>query len=178
MSYNHLSNVKTVWYNDIPFKSMIETKWYSLYSKLGIDIFYEPTSFTLLDEEDNVMYKQYTPDLYIPEWDMYHEIKLSTYPTIDEFKKCYYLSLTLKKKVLITWLDISSKSLSGLMYDESGDVSILSLGCCPLCKTCGWVKDGTSKNLNCSHDIDEYGSRSIFLQEKIRSTLQTKFIRS
>jgi hypothetical protein len=65
-TYNHLANVKKVWFNCSEYKSMIKAKWAALYSVSGVVAYYEPKSFRLVDAIDREKFKIYTPDFYLP----------------------------------------------------------------------------------------------------------------
>jgi hypothetical protein len=170
MSYNYQSNVKTCWYNDIPFKSQIEAKWYKLYNDLELSIFYENKSFTLKN------YPQYTPDIYIEDFDIYHEIKLCKYPTLDEFKKCHELSSIIQKDVLLTWSDLSLTNLRSILYRSDGSIiGNIQLTSCIICNQINLI--GKNVKIGCSHDNDSC-LMSYKLESLIKNTLKYKFIKS
>jgi hypothetical protein len=56
-------------YNGILFRSRLEARWAVLFNALGIDYVYEPECFILKNG------LKYTPDFYLPNYDLYIEIK-------------------------------------------------------------------------------------------------------
>lgn len=152
---------------------MIEAKWSALYHHSDIVAYYEPQSFKLVDDAGNQVYKQYTPDFYLVDQDMYHEVKLCIHPTRDEFKKCYYLAKTIKRPIIITWSDMSTNPKSVMFYPDgtmSGKVKFVK---CPMCKECGWFESGLE--LKCNHNID---TPSNLLSGFIKKVITSDFIKS
>lgn len=173
MSFNFLSNVKSVWFNSIEFKSMIEARWYCLYSQNNIVAYYEPTSFRLIGDDGVEIYKQYTPDYYLPEQDIYHEVKLSTHPTLTEFRKCYYLAKTVKKNTLITWTEVSTQPRAVMFFPDGSISGKIKFVKCPLCEECGWYE--SCMELKCEHNID---APSSLLDSMIKKVITSEFIKS
>lgn len=64
-------------YNDILYRSRLEARWAILFDALNIEYIYEPECFVLSNGQ------KYTPDFYIPKYDMYIEIK----PNLDWIEK-------------------------------------------------------------------------------------------
>lgn len=56
-------------YNDILFRSRLEARWAILFDSLNLEWVYEPECYILSNQ------KKYTPDFYIPKYDLNVEIK-------------------------------------------------------------------------------------------------------
>jgi len=152
---------------------MIEAKWAALYQQNDIVAYYEPRSFRLMNENGKEKYKQYTPDFHLVDQDIYHEVKLCTHPTSDEFKKCYYLSINIHRPVLITWSDLSTTPRAVMFYPDgtlSGKIKFVK---CPLCKECGWFESGLE--LKCDHNINASNS---LLDSMVKNVVTSEFIKS
>lgn len=181
MSYNPLAHVKTVWFDSVPHKSGIEAKWSAFYNYSGLNAVYEPTTFDLRNELLN--YSQYTPDFYIDEWKMYHEVKLCSRPTKDAFQRCSTLSIQMKVPVLITWGDINyaadKNSNSSIIYFPSGEVSSRHrLAMCPTCNAPQWTVGGRTENMDCGHSTHSDGTKNKNLRDIICRVNSTKFVKS
>lgn len=68
-------------YNGILFRSRLEARWAILFDALKLDWVYEPECF----EMDNG--SKYTPDFFIPKYELYIEIK----PNLEWMKNPYHL---------------------------------------------------------------------------------------
>lgn len=181
MSYNPLTNIKTVWFDSVPHKSAIEAKWSAFYSYAGLHAVYEPTTFDL--HCNTLSYSQYTPDFYINEWNMYHEVKLCTRPPTDAFQRCSVLSIQMKVPVLITWGDITQSSFendnNSIIYFPTGEVSSRHrLAVCPTCNTPQWTDGGRTEKINCGHGIRSGVTKSEHLLHLIHRVNSTKFVKS
>lgn len=60
-------------YKDILFRSRLEARWAILFDALELKWVYEPDCFILSNNQ------KYTPDFYIPKYDLYIEVKPNTY---------------------------------------------------------------------------------------------------
>ena len=58
-------------YNGILFRSRLEARWAILFDALKIEWIYEPDCFILSNSQ------KYTPDFYLPKFDLYIEVKPS-----------------------------------------------------------------------------------------------------
>lgn len=81
-------------YNGYHFRSRLEARWAVMFDFLGIKYQYEPEGYHLENGE------YYLPDFYIPELDIFIEIK-ATAPTLAECNKCHYLSKGLNRPVVL-----------------------------------------------------------------------------
>ena len=69
---NEIKPIET-WYKGIKFRSRLEARWAVFFDACGIKYEYEPGGFERKWGEDEV-YK-YLPDFYLPEYDIYVEVK-------------------------------------------------------------------------------------------------------
>ena len=74
-------------YNGYLFRSRLEARWAVFFDALEIYYEYEPEGFKLSWEENGeIISRGYLPDLYLPEWDCWVEIKPGNSPKIDKDK--------------------------------------------------------------------------------------------
>lgn len=85
--------IETV-YKGYKFRSRLEARWAVFFDALGIVWEYEKEGYYLGDGEC------YLPDFWLPQLDMFVEVK-GKRPTENERKKAYYLSKLSKKQVAI-----------------------------------------------------------------------------
>jgi len=73
------------------FRSRLEARWAVYFDALGIEWIYEPQTFTHFDY-DGTAGPSYLPDFYLPECDLFVEVKGSldnfNYQKMDEFVDC------------------------------------------------------------------------------------------
>lgn len=116
---DYIAKVKGVWYNDKPFKSKVEARWFAFYESLCEKVEYEPLTFKLKDPK--LPYETYTPDFLLQDLDFFHEVKMVGYPSKDEFARCMALAIETKRRVIITWSAPPSK-LDFVVYDIDGSI--------------------------------------------------------
>lgn len=69
------------WYKGHHLRSMLERQWLVFFDAVGIEWKYEPESFKLPNG------KWYVPDLYLPDYDMWCEIKPNSEEVLEELRK-------------------------------------------------------------------------------------------
>jgi hypothetical protein len=81
-------------HNGLLFRSRCEARWAVVFDKIGWDYQYEPESYRL-------SCGPYLPDFYLPDADVFFEVKAS-YPTSDELRKAENLCVAREKPVVIS----------------------------------------------------------------------------
>jgi len=81
---NHRGGAKRALYNNTWFRSGWEAKYAEYLDTWNIKWEYEPHTFVLEIEGKKT---SYTPDFYLPEFNLYHEIKGWTRPGLDNVRK-------------------------------------------------------------------------------------------
>lgn len=149
-------------YNGIRFRSRTEARWAVFLDIMGIPYLYEPEAFRLGD-------MSYLPDFFLPDLDVYFEVKPSN-PTDEETEKAHRLSDFTQKKVFImrgtpeipsfdfNWYKTSYADIhhSSFVLEPNGE-TIFRRGwdtgyiwCeCPKCKLAGIEFDGRTQRLPC-----------------------------
>ena len=103
--------VLEVEYNNYTFRSRTEAKWAKLLDELSVEYVYEPDTYVLDLMNCNKKRRKvrYLPDFYLPQQELYLEIKNNgnKKPTSDESLKAYLLSLNTNKNVIIAFGDVN-----------------------------------------------------------------------
>lgn len=97
----NLGNLET-WYNGFHFRSRTEARWAVFFDAAKIKYIHEPEAFTF-----NGM--NYLPDFYLPDEDMYVEVKPPREGFEEELNKAITV-MTGNKKILIILMDIPFNS--------------------------------------------------------------------
>ena len=80
-------------YKGVLYRSRLEARWAIFFDACKLEYVYEPECFILKDG------KKYTPDFYLPKYDLYVEIK----PNFDWLENEYHLNryINFSKKIII-----------------------------------------------------------------------------
>jgi hypothetical protein len=100
-------------YRGIRFRSKTEARWAVFFDNLDITWVYEPT-------RQQISSGTYHVDFYIPDWDVYVEVKGSD-PTDLEIRKCVDLASVEHKKVLLLQNTPGNSKGEIMVYDNSFD---------------------------------------------------------
>jgi hypothetical protein len=136
-------------YKGIKYRSRLEARWAVLFDSLNIESIYEPDCFVLSDG------KKYTPDFYLPKYNLYIEIK----PNLDWIKEPYHYQ---RYKIFEAGLLVLSGSFpnfgTGLYFDSRQNIEVEAIFCpgtkyeplffsgCKLGEELEWISD--------SYDLD------------------------
>lgn len=105
--------IETV-YKGYPFRSRLEARWAVFFEALGVSFDYEPEGYKI----DNAI--KYLPDFYIPEWDMYIEIKGDPLETVkpDNIHKWKRFAEARKKPLCVFSGPIRPYQMVNLFFPE------------------------------------------------------------
>ena len=110
-------------YNGILFRSRLEARWAILFDALKIEWVYEPECFLLSNNQ------KYTPDFYIPFFDLYVEVKPTFFwQNIDYHSNRYNI---FEKNLLILSDDYPSFRVNKLYQYVDGEKFINNVVFCP-----------------------------------------------
>ena len=94
--------IETIWAGD-RFRSRLEAKWAVFLNTAGIRYIYEPDGFYELGDHGD----QYLPDFYLPEYDIYAEVKGERPGIGEEVRKAVNIMANeINRKVLLILPDI------------------------------------------------------------------------
>ena len=102
--------IETV-YNGYRFRSRLEARWAVFFDALGIRYEYEKEGYELSDPRNGKVF-QYLPDFYLPEENVFVEIK-GTVPTDDERNKAGLLAYCTEKLTGIVAGNIGEETILG-----------------------------------------------------------------
>lgn len=94
-------------YNGYRFRSRLEARWAVFFDEAGIEYQYEPEGFEYNGE-------RYLPDFFLPEHDLYIEVKPSDYSRIGELKKAVEVCCRATGKMLVIFSEIPDIVNSGI----------------------------------------------------------------
>lgn len=93
--YSKVTAIETV-YNGYRFRSRLEARWAVFFDAMGVKWEYEPEGF------ENEKGERYLPDFYLPEFDMWCEVKPNDRSRVNEVKKaCSFVAKDLKIRALV-----------------------------------------------------------------------------
>ena len=161
-------------YNGYRFRSRLEARWAVFFDAVGILYDYELEGF----EFDSGM--RYLPDFYLPELNMWVEVK-GVLSDSDERKiKEFRRFLVKRKESLIVLRDIPPETEDVLdwIYDKYPGWESFSIGCdfpyvpcvCPACGKVGFEFDGRGWRI-CDHLNDSRKMRSIEEHELLQKEI-------
>jgi len=100
-------------YKGILFRSRLEARWAIFFDSFKLDWVYEPDCFILSNNQ------KYTPDFYLPKFDLYIEVKPSLWwQNIDYHSKRYEI---FEKNLLILSDDFPSFRVNKLYQFDNGE---------------------------------------------------------
>lgn len=97
-------------YNGYKFRSRLEARWAVFFDKAGIRYEYEPEGF---ETEDGT---RYLPDFYLPDEDMYVEVKPNRRETDKELGKALKAVVVAKHRVLLILREIPYREDCGIWW--------------------------------------------------------------
>lgn len=103
---SEIKPIETV-YNGYRFRSRLEARWAVFFDAVGIRYEYEPDGFEVDGEK-------YLPDFYLPELDVYAEVKPEDLSRIDEICKASRVCCYATNKILILLGEIPNIKECGL----------------------------------------------------------------
>ena len=112
-------------YNGYRFRSRLEARWAVFFHMGNIKYEYEPEGYKLPDGT------LYLPDFYLPEFDLYVEVKgerEGAWEEIDKAKKAVFWGSKVKRIVILSNIPLYHKNMGEpcfpCFYDEDADVEI------------------------------------------------------
>ena len=100
-------------YNGILFRSRLEARWAIFFDAFNLEWVYEPDCFLLSNNQ------KYTPDFYLPKFDLYIEVKPSLWwQNVDYHAKRYKI---FEKDLLILSDDFPSFRVNKLYHSHDGE---------------------------------------------------------
>lgn len=105
-------------YNGYRFRSRLEARWAVFFDVIGVSYEYEKEGFDFWGE-------RYLPDFWLPELNVWFEIK-PTEPTKDQFGKIARVGRSTKSAVVIAWGLPQSPSCEIREFATESNVSVLA----------------------------------------------------
>ena len=171
---NNIKPIETA-YNNYLFRSRLEARWAVFFDALGIRYEYEAEGYDLqplpeietylgdmtTDKKFGALW--YLPDFYLPNLDIFVEIK-GQEPTYKDIAKIDRLGYWSKKKVAL-FGNIPRVTVGGIEYqdDYSGTIHCMYWDCCyyfcecPTCGKIGFQFEGRADRLSCK--CEKHGDR-------------------
>jgi hypothetical protein len=135
-------------YKGILFRSRLEARWAIFFDALKLEWVYEPDCFVLSNNQ------KYTPDFYIPKYELYIEVKPSLWwQNVNYHKNRYEL---FEKDLLILSDDFPSLRVSKLYHTRNGEKFENEVVFCPNHKYEPFFFTGCDLGENDSLFNDEY----------------------
>lgn len=181
-----MNNIKAIetCYKGIKFRSRLEARWAVFFDSLGIKWLYEPEGFTLADGT------MYLPDFYLPDYDLWVEIKgvMSDADShkVDMFRK----ALTYPTQLLVLGqIPPESEDVCHWVYENYTDSSCYDIGSaqewdfpylpcvCPICGKVGFEFDGRGARI-CNHntwDDKGYSANDSHILDAYRAARSARF---